>query len=139
MELRRGIAQGKGSVGKGTKEIFQDDGENFFCSELQIYNLGEIAEIFFCSVNSKQGLAKWLHAFINLLDNVKLFFRKLHHTMLSEHFHYAFQILILNLEEKFGIFQLSHRALPICMMRNHIPLLFWFAFLLLPIRFHISS
>ena len=39
----------------------------------------------FCSVNSKQGLAQWLHVFINLLDNVKVSFRKLHHTMLSQH------------------------------------------------------
>ena len=40
---------------------------------------------YFCNVNSKQDLAKWLNVFINLLDNVKLSFRKLHHTMLSQH------------------------------------------------------
>ena len=39
---------------------------------------------FFCNANSKQGLANWLHAFINLLDSVNLSFRKLHHFMLSE-------------------------------------------------------
>ena len=50
-----------------------------------------------------------------------------------------FQFFILNLEEKFGIFQISHWTLAIYMVRNCIPLLFWFAFLLLPISFHISS
>ena len=40
---------------------------------------------YFCNVNSKQDLAKWLNVFINLLDNVRLSFRKLHHTMLSQH------------------------------------------------------
>ena len=39
----------------------------------------------FWNVNSKQGLAKWLYVFINLLDNIILSFRKLHHTMLSQH------------------------------------------------------
>lgn len=31
---------------------------------------------YFCNVNSKQGLAKWLHAFISLPDIVKLSFQK---------------------------------------------------------------
>ena len=40
---------------------------------------------YFWNVNAKQGLAKWFNVFINLLDNITLSFRKLHHTMLSQH------------------------------------------------------
>ena len=39
---------------------------------------------YFCNANSKQGLAKWLHALVSLLDIVHLSFRNLHHFMLSQ-------------------------------------------------------
>ena len=94
---------------------------------------------YFCIVNSKEGLAKWLYVFISLLDNVKLSFRKLHHTMLSQHcMSTHFPISHPQFGGTFGVFQLSHQTLANCMVRNLIPLLFWLAFLLLPISFNIS-
>jgi len=50
-----------------------------------------------------------------------------------------FQFVIVHLEEKFGIFQLCHWTLAVFMVRNHNPLLFSFAFILLPGRYDISS
>lgn len=93
---------------------------------------------YFINANSKHGLGNWLHAFINLLDTVKLSFRKVHHFTLSQQCmkpHFPISL------PQFGGNILFHSTLSlkaICMVRNHIPLLFWFAVILLPVRFSVS-
>ena len=91
---------------------------------------------YFCNVNSKQDLAKWLNVVINLLDNVKLSFRKLHHTMLSQHCmstHFPIP------HPQFGgnIWYLSTFSLNFGKLHgeNRIPLLFWLEFLFITNQF----
>ena len=84
MELKTWVAWGKGS-GEGYQSDFLGWWrKKYFAMSIRYIILVKLNK-YFCNVNSKHGLAKWLHAFINLLDNAKLSFRKLHHTMLSQH------------------------------------------------------